>query len=352
MNYRARILFKRFIVAVSTLVLLSVAFTIYANLKVENAARGRIYSDRDSIPHNRVALLLGTNPLNRVGRPNTYFTNRINTAAELYHAGKVDYIIASGDNHIKLYDEPTVMRDSLVAHGVPEARIILDFAGFRTLDSVVRAKEIFGCDSLTIISQADHNARALYLAEANGIDAIAVSAPLRAGRWVRTRLAIREWLARDKMMLDIWFGKQPHFLGEKIEIPKETSQKSYSTAEGMTLKIVSPDRIKIPIDTLVLEFTNSRDVEGTTGEWFRIDKLSNSGQWKEIPYDRTKKDINIVFNSVGWIVFPDKPFRQTVNPWFYDRKWEAGTYRVAKTFHYPPYPVQKSDTVYVEFQVK
>lgn len=356
MNYRAGILFKRLIVAVSTLVLLIVAFTIYANLKVEHAARGRIYSDNESIPHNRVALLLGTNPLNRVGRPNTYFTNRINTAAELYHAGKVDYIIASGDNHIKLYDEPTAMRDSLVAHGVPEARIILDFAGFRTLDSVVRAKEIFGCDSLTIISQADHNARALYLAEANGIHAIAVSAPLRAGRWVRTRLAIREWLARDKMMLDIWFGKQPHFLGEKIEIPNGTLQKSYATAEGMTLKIVSPDRIKIPIDTLVLEFTNSREVEGMTGEWFRIDKLSDSGQWKEIPYDRTKKDsdgvINIVFNSVGWIVFPDKPFRLTVNPWFYDRNWDAGTYRVAKTFHYPPYPVQKSDTVYVEFQVK
>lgn len=106
-----------------------------------------------------------------------------------------------------------------MANGVPENRIILDFAGFRTLDSVVRAKEIFGCDSLTIISQADHDARALYLAEANGIEAVAVAASLRAGRWVRMRLALREWLARDKMMLDIMFGKKPHFLGEKIEIP-------------------------------------------------------------------------------------------------------------------------------------
>lgn len=112
------------------------------------------------------------------------------------------------------------MRDSLMAHGVPEGRIILDFAGFRTLDSVVRAKEIFGCDSLAVISQADHDARALYLAEANGIDAVAVVAPLRAGRWVRTRLALREWLARDKMILDLIFGKKPHFLGEKIGIPE------------------------------------------------------------------------------------------------------------------------------------
>lgn len=175
------------------------------------------------MPHNRVALLLGTNPLNRLGRPNTYFTNRIKTAAGLYRARKVDFIIASGDNHTKKYDEPTAMRDSLMAHGVPEDRIILDFAGFRTLDSVVRAAEVFGCDSLTIISQADHSARALYLAEANGIDAVAVSAPLRAGRWVRIRLALREWLARDKMMLDIWFGKRPHFLGDKIRIPDVAS---------------------------------------------------------------------------------------------------------------------------------
>lgn len=205
--------------------LLVIAFTVYANVRVEKSAGNRIFASVDSIPHNKVALLLGTNPLNRRGRPNSYFTNRINTAAELFLAGKVDFIIASGDNNTKEYDEPTAMRDSLIAHGVPEDRIILDFAGFRTLDSVVRAKEVFGCDSLTIISQEDHNARALYLAETNGIVAVALSAPLRAGRWVRTRLAIREWLARDKMMLDIWFGKKPHFLGEKIEIPNITAEK-------------------------------------------------------------------------------------------------------------------------------
>ena len=105
-----------------------------------------------------------------------------------------------------------------MALGVPQNRIVLDFAGFRTLDSVVRAKEVFGCDSLTIISQADHNARALYIARSNGIEAVAVSAPIRSGRAVRIRLTLREWLARDKMMLDLWFGKRPHFLGEKIEI--------------------------------------------------------------------------------------------------------------------------------------
>ena len=253
---KAKTLIKRILLSLDVFLLLVASFTIYANVRVEQAAKEYIYYDVDSIPYNKVALLLGTNPLNKWGRANSYFTNRINTAAELYHAGKVDFIIASGDNHIKEYDEPTAMRDSLIAHGVPEERIILDFAGFRTLDSVVRAKEVFGCDSLTIISQEDHNARALYLAEANGINAVAISAPLRAGRWVRTRLALREWLARDKMMLDIWFGKQPHFLGEKIEIPEILKQKSYSTAEGMMMRIVEPKIVNAEIDSLVVEFRN------------------------------------------------------------------------------------------------
>ncbi len=224
MNTKAKTIIKRCSLIFCAFAILIIAFTLYANIRVEKLASPRIYTDVNSIPHNKVALLLGTNPLNRLGGPNTYFTNRINTAAKLYHAGKIDFIIASGDNHIKEYDEPTAMRDSLMAHGVPENRIILDYAGFRTLDSVVRAKEVFGCDSLTIISQADHNARALYLAKANGIEAVAISAPLRASRRVRTRLALREWLARDKMMLDIWSGKQPHFLGEKIAIPDATSK--------------------------------------------------------------------------------------------------------------------------------
>lgn len=214
-----RTMIKRIVLSISVFMFLGIAFTVYVNVRVEKATQHRLYTDVSLIPRNKVALLLGTNPLNRLGRPNTYFFTRIKTAAELYRAGKADYILASGDNHSKGYDEPTAMRDSLIANGVPSDRIVLDFAGFRTLDSVVRAKEIFGCDSLTIISQTDHNSRALYLAESNGIDAIAISAPIKVGRLVRIRLALREWLARDKMMLDIWFGKKPHFLGERIEIP-------------------------------------------------------------------------------------------------------------------------------------
>ena len=349
---KAKTLIKRTALSLSAFLLLVVAFTLYVNMTVVHAAKKRIYTEMDSIPYNKVALLLGTNPLNRWGQPNSYFTNRINTAAELYHAGKVDFIIASGDNHIKEYDEPTAMRDSLMAHGVPEDRIILDFAGFRTLDSVVRAKEVFGCDSITIISQEDHNSRALYLAEANGINAIAISASLRAGRWVRTRLALRELLARDKMMLDIWFGMQPHFLGEKIMIPEVLRQKSYSTVNGMTMLIVEPKIVKAGIDSLIIEFRNTRKDEGMTGEWFRIDKKAPDGHWQELPYYR-KEALCVVFNAIGWIVRHDTPFQMTVKPWFYKCDWTPGTYRVAKTFSYPPYPrTEPSDTAFVEFQIK
>lgn len=272
--------FKLVLLSITAFIILVIGFTVYANVRVEKMAEGRIFSKVEDIPYNKVALLLGTNPLNHFGQPNSYFTLRIQTAVDLYNAGKIDFIIASGDNHTKKYDEPTAMRDSLITHDIPEDRIILDYAGFRTLDSVVRAKEVFGCDSITIISQADHTARALYLAEKNGIEAVAMGAPLRAGLRVRIRLALREWLARDKMMLDIWFGKKPHFLGDKIEIPDITPQKSCSTTEGMTMKIVLPSIIETPTDSLVVEFSNTRDIERLTREMFKRGKIRPMSNFK------------------------------------------------------------------------
>ena len=351
-----KILYKRMLLSTTVFIVIVFAFTLIVNIKVANATEDRIYENVDSIPHNKVGLLLGTNPLNRLGRPNTYFTNRIRIAAELYHAGKIDYILASGDNHTHMYDEPTAMRDSLIAHGVPESRIILDYAGFRTFDSVVRAKEVFGCDSLTLISQADHCARALYLAEANGMDAFAIAAPLRAGRWVRIRLTIREWLARDKMMLDLWMGKKPHFLGEKIEIPNALMQKSYSTNDKLKMTVVNPDGLKMPVDSIVVEMINTADEEATYGEWFRIEKHEDD-RWEKVAYNnRVQKQIDqgceMVFNSIGYVL-PSHQSRTYANPTkAYNENIIPGRYRLSKTFSYPPYPKLKSDTAYVEFEIR
>ncbi|MDE5971886.1 MAG: YdcF family protein [Muribaculaceae bacterium] len=215
---KLRLWIRRIVALVSVVASVMVVVTAVVNVVVDRAAEGKIYADAASAPRNRVGLLLGTSPMTRSGSPNSYFTSRIQTAAELFRLGKIDFIIASGDNRTRYYNEPFAMRDALVAAGVPQERIVLDYAGFRTLDSVVRAKKVFGCEEITIVSQADHCARALFLAEANGISAVAVAAPLVALRRVRVRMAVREWLARDKMMLDIVTGKAPHFLGEQIEV--------------------------------------------------------------------------------------------------------------------------------------
>lgn len=210
-----KIIGKSLLLVFATLILA----TLVVNMIVVNSAKSKIHTSISTIPHNHVGLLLGTSPLNRHARTNSYFVNRIKVAVKLYRSGKIDYIIASGDNHTLQYNEPIAMRDSLIAHGIPNERIILDYAGFRTLDSVVRAKKIFGCDSLTIISQSEHCERALFIAEAHGIHAIACPAETKAHRATRLRLAAREWLARDKMMLDLFTGKNPYFLGEEISIP-------------------------------------------------------------------------------------------------------------------------------------
>ncbi len=194
------------------------ALIAMCDIAVRATAHGRTYDNVEDIPYNRVGLLLGTNATTPRGTHNFYYTFRIYAAAELFHAGKVDYILVSGDNHSKLYDEPTMMRDSLVLHGVPADRIVLDYAGFSTLDSVVRAKEVFGQNSFTIISQEFHNARALVQARHYGIDAIAYNAHDVAHRGPWLKVQCRERLARVKLYLDLFTGKQPKFLGEKIKI--------------------------------------------------------------------------------------------------------------------------------------
>lgn len=185
---------------------------------VKNNAENQLYSDVKQIPHNKVGLLLGTAPVTPWGVHNNYYDYRINAATELFKAGKIDYILVSGDNHSTDYDEPTCMRDSLMVRGIPKDKIILDYAGFRTLDSVVRAKEIFGQDSITIISQQFHNERALYLAKHYGIEAVAYNA--KDVEYWKKKLKIhgREYLARVKMFIDLYTGKKPKFLGERIKI--------------------------------------------------------------------------------------------------------------------------------------
>ena len=213
MNFKVK---KMFTVA-AILGLLMLAAVGGAGLLIRVNAKGRTYSDAAAIPHREVGLVLGCSRVLPNGRQNQFFTYRINAAAELFKAQKIDAVIVSGDNHVVGYDEPTDMKDALIEAGVPAERIYCDYAGFRTLDSVVRARAIFGQTNITVISQQFHNQRAIYIARHRGLDAIGFNA-----REVNTRSSIRtklrEQFARVKTVLDMALGVRPKFLGPPVEI--------------------------------------------------------------------------------------------------------------------------------------
>jgi SanA protein len=184
---------------------------------VEKSASDKVYNSAEEIPHNTVGLFLGTGKFLSSGRINLYYKYRIEAAVSVFKAGKVDFILVSGDNSTKDYDEPSTIKNDLIKNGIPADRIYLDYAGFRTLDSVVRCKEIFGQSSITVISQQFHNKRAIFIAKRKGIDAVGFNAKdVNIHYGFKTQL--REKFARIKMVLDLIFGKKPKFLGEKIEI--------------------------------------------------------------------------------------------------------------------------------------
>ena len=210
---------KRIVITVlAAAAIAAAAITISANVMVKRTAKGLCYDDTAAIPYRRVGLLLGTSKLNRHGGPNPYFTRRIKACAALYHAGKISKVLVSGDNSRIGYTEPEDMRQALVEAGVPDSVIVLDYAGFRTYDSMVRAKKVFGQQRLTVVSQPWHNERALYIAHRIGVDAIAYNAADFENRQWKLRLTVREWLARTKMAVDLLSLHDPHFLGEPIEI--------------------------------------------------------------------------------------------------------------------------------------
>ena len=183
-----------------------------ADLRVESCAAGRVYTSVGDIPAREYGLLLGTTRLVKGKYRNDYFYHRIRAAVELYRAGKIRKIIVSGDNSRTDYNETGDMKRELVAEGVAAEDVLMDYAGFRTLDSVVRARNLFGISEFTIISQDFHCERAVYLAERNGIDAIGFAAEDSRVASARVRLGIRESLARVRAVLDAEaFHSKPHF---------------------------------------------------------------------------------------------------------------------------------------------
>jgi SanA protein len=201
------------------LVALGAVWIVGASLIVEKAARGRTWSDPAAIPARRVGLVLGCSRVLGGGQRNSFFDTRIAAAARLFHAGKVEYLVVSGDNHVRGYDEPQDMKDALVQAGVPPQRVYCDYAGFRTLDSIVRVREIFGQTAITVVSQEFHNQRAIFIASQRGVDAIGFNAP-EVDAYYSFKTKCRELVARADMLVDLFvLRRAPKFLGEKVRLP-------------------------------------------------------------------------------------------------------------------------------------
>lgn len=209
---------KRF-VHISLGLALGVLLTCFTSyLLVESAGWKTTFTDINNIEAHDVALVLGTSKYTRSGKRNPFFAYRIEAAADLYFSGKVKKILVSGDNSLKEYNEPQDMYEALIAKGIPKEDIVLDYAGFRTFDSVIRAREVFGQDNFVVVSQQFHIERAIYIARSKnmkGVVGYAAKDPTTA----KTKMFTRELLARTKAVLDCYvLGTSPKFLGEKVDM--------------------------------------------------------------------------------------------------------------------------------------
>lgn len=213
---------SRIYLLIDICMILMLAVTVVCNVAVIVSESGRTYGSASDVPHNRFGLLLGTEPRYCGGEKNYLFDNRVDAAAELYNAGKVDYIIASGVDLTDIWgsDEPAEMRDSLVERGVPADRVLLDYEGDRTISSVAKAADVYGLKSVTMISQKEHNLRAIWQARHFNIDAVGYNARETHVASRRFRNASREAVAKVKMFVDLAAGHRPQFCADSVRKAK------------------------------------------------------------------------------------------------------------------------------------
>lgn len=247
---------RKISIAVLVAFLLMVCSAVICDQIVAYNAKDRLYDVVDSIPHRKVGLILGTSPISTWnGRRNFYFDYRIKAGADLYKAGKVDWLVVSGGDYRNSehgYDEPTAMRDSLMRLGVDSTRIILDYDGTRTLNSISKMRDVYCLDSIIIISQEYHNERALYQAKHLGIDAIGYNAktPEHRSSWWRNRG--REVLARVKLFVDITRGVRPD-IKEPMICDFTKVQPDVLSVSHIKTKHGDLMRLKLDMDRLQME---------------------------------------------------------------------------------------------------
>ena len=203
----------RFALKYTLIVLISIiSLGLFANLWVVSHGLDNLFFETDSIEHSAVGVVLGTSSSPDGVRINSYFEERMEAAVRLYEKGKVNHLLVSGDNSSIYYNEPRDMRNYLISRGIPAEDITLDYAGFRTYDSMLRAKEIFGLNDFIVITQRYHGSRALFIAKKNGMSARVYVAGDPSGG-VSNKQMVREWMARIVAVMDVITNRKPRFYG-------------------------------------------------------------------------------------------------------------------------------------------
>jgi len=214
------------------------AILLFADFRVD--AQSQYCVDAvEEVPGKKLAVVLGTAKYRVEGGINLYYKYRLEAAVELFNSGKIDFLLISGDNALREYDEPTTMKNDLVEMGIPAKRIFLDYAGFRTLDSMVRCKEVFGETDIIVVSQPFHNERALYIAHHNGMNAIGYNAR-EVDHLYGLKTRVREKFARAKTLLDVHvLFTDPKFLGERIniELKPDSNQQMLAVPDSLREEI-------------------------------------------------------------------------------------------------------------------
>ena len=206
---------RRWLVAIAVIFVLALTLFVFPLLLrwwVDQRYKRRIYALAD-VPPRKVAIVFGAG-ITADGRPTTALADRVWTAAQLYQAGVVEKLLFSGDNRTVDYNEPEAMRRYALAQGVPEADIVLDYAGRRTYDTCYRAGYIFGVKDAILVTQWFHLDRALYICDRLGIDAVGVAADRRDYRaarfwWLRELAAVtRAWFDLNVLRPTPVLGKE------------------------------------------------------------------------------------------------------------------------------------------------
>ncbi|WP_024871606.1 ElyC/SanA/YdcF family protein [Tolumonas lignilytica] len=203
-----------------TIMTLSVTLFLLLWLANQVISHGRqyTYDDVASVPYNKVAVVLGTSKYLVGGGLNQYFENRIDATVRLWFSGKITQIIVSGDNATMSYNEPREMRRELLKRGIPAHAIYSDYAGFRTLDSILRAHGVFGQTQFTVVSQRFQNERAIFLARHHHLDVIGFNAK-DVDVYTGFKTRVREFFARLWCLFDVYiWEREPRFMGEQIEV--------------------------------------------------------------------------------------------------------------------------------------